>query len=64
MPDVAEGQYLLAARFSGEDGQALASRSNVVLVTPEYPRLLEAAQAALARAREKAATARRRSCAR
>ena len=55
MPDVAEGQYLLAARFTGEDGQPLATRSNVVLVTPEYPRLLEAAQAALARAREKAA---------
>jgi hypothetical protein len=56
VPGVAEGQYLLAARFSGEDGQALATRSNVVLVTPEYPRLLETAQAALARAREKAAT--------
>jgi dienelactone hydrolase len=55
VPDVAEGQYLLAACFTGEDGQTLASRSNVVLVTPEYPRLLEAAQAALARAKEKAA---------
>jgi dienelactone hydrolase len=55
VPGVAEGQYLLAARFSGEDGQALASRSNVVLVTPEYPRLLEAAQAALAQAKGKAA---------
>jgi dienelactone hydrolase len=55
VPDVAEGQYLLAARFSGEDGQPLASRSNVVLVTPEYPRLLEAAQAAVARVKEKAA---------
>ena len=51
VPDVAEGQYLLAARFSGEDGQALASRSNVVWVTPEYPRLLAAAQAALDGAR-------------
>jgi dienelactone hydrolase len=55
VPDVAEGEYLLAARFTGEDGQALASRSNVVLVTPEYPRLLEAARAALVRAKEKAA---------
>ena len=54
VPDVAGGQCLLAARFAGEDGQPLASRSNVVLVTPEYPRLLEAAQQALARAREKA----------
>ncbi len=57
VPDVAEGQYLLAARFSGEDGRALATRSNVVLVTPEYPRLLEAAQAALARARPASASA-------
>ena len=57
VPEVAQGQYLLAARFSGEDGQALASRSNVVLVTPEYPRLLEAARAALDRARAKVAKA-------
>jgi dienelactone hydrolase len=57
VPGVAEGQYLLAARFSGEDGQPLASRSNVVFVTPEYPRLLEAARSSLARARQKAATA-------
>ena len=56
-PEVAEGQYLLAARFSGEDGQALASRSNVVWVTPEYPRLLEAARAALDRARPAATRA-------
>jgi predicted esterase len=54
VPDVAEGQYLLAARFTGADGQALASRSNVVFVTPEYPKLLEAAQAALAPVKEKA----------
>ncbi len=54
VPEVPEGQYLLAARFTGDDGQPLASRSNVVLVTPEYPRLLEAAQQALARARDKA----------
>jgi dienelactone hydrolase len=57
VPDVAEGQYLLAGRFSGEDGQPLATRSNVVLVTPAYPRLLEAAQAALARARPATASA-------
>jgi dienelactone hydrolase len=56
VPEMAEGQYLLAARFSGEDGAALASRSNVVFLTAEYPRLLAAAQAALASAREKAAT--------
>jgi predicted esterase len=55
VPEVAEGQYLLAARFSGEDGQALATRANVVLVTPHYPRLLEVAQTALGRAREKVA---------
>jgi predicted esterase len=53
VPQVAEGQYLLAARFAGADGQLLASRSNVVLVTPEYPQLLDAARQALARAREK-----------
>ena len=57
VPEVAEGQYLLAARFSGEDGAVLASRSNVVFVTPEYPRLLEAARSALTPARAKAATA-------
>jgi dienelactone hydrolase len=55
VPPVAEGQYLLAARFAGADGQPLATRSNVVLVTPEYPVLLEAAQQALARARAKVA---------
>jgi poly(3-hydroxybutyrate) depolymerase len=57
VPDVAEGQYLLAARFSGEDGQEIATRSNVVWVTPEYPRLLESARAALVPARDKAAKA-------
>ncbi|HYN02848.1 MAG TPA: prolyl oligopeptidase family serine peptidase [Vicinamibacteria bacterium] len=57
VPEVAEGQYLLAARFSGEDGAPLATRSNVVFVTPEYPRLLAAARAALVPARQKAATA-------
>ena len=55
VPEVPEGQYLLAARFAGDDGQLLAVRSNVVLVTPEYPRLLEAARQALARVRDKAA---------
>jgi dienelactone hydrolase len=57
VPNVAEGQYLLAARFSGEDGQPLAARGNVVFVTPGYPRLLEAARSSLDRARQKAATA-------
>ncbi len=57
VPEVAQGQYLLAARFSGEDGQALGSRSNVVWVTPEYPRLLEAARAALGGARPAATAA-------
>ena len=57
VPDVAQGQYLLSARFSGEDGQALGSRSNVVWVTPEYPRLLEAARAALGGARQAATAA-------
>jgi poly(3-hydroxybutyrate) depolymerase len=57
VPEVAEGQYLLAARFSGEDGHELATRSNVVWLTPEYPRLLEAARSALAPARKRAAVA-------
>jgi dienelactone hydrolase len=57
VPGVAEGQYLLAARFSGEDGQVLATRSNVVLVTPEYKHLLEEARTALARARQATAPA-------
>jgi len=56
VPEVPEGRYLLAARFAGDDGQPLATRSNVVLVTPEYPRLLEAAQQALAHVRDKAAS--------
>jgi predicted esterase len=56
VPEVPEGQYLLAARLTGDDGQLLASRSNVVLVTPEYPRLLAAAQQALARVRDRAAS--------
>jgi len=59
VPDVAEGQYLLAARFYGEDGAPLTTRSNVVFLTPEYPRLLAAAQAALVPARQKAARPRR-----
>jgi predicted esterase len=57
VPAVPEGEYLLAGRFSAEDGQPLASRSNVVFVTPEYPRLLEAARAALDAARAKVAAA-------
>lgn len=55
VPPVAAGEYLLSVRFTSPDGQPLATRGDIVLVTPEYPRLLEAAQAALARAREKAA---------
>jgi predicted esterase len=55
VPDVEAGDYLLTARFRSADGQSLASRGDVVFLTPEYPRLLEAAQAALARARERAA---------
>jgi pimeloyl-ACP methyl ester carboxylesterase len=43
VPDVKEGSYFLAARFLDKEGQPLASRSEVVFVTPEYLRLLEAA---------------------
>jgi predicted esterase len=55
MPPVREGEYLLSARFTSPDGKPLATRGDIVFVTPEYPRLLEAAQAALAHARDKAA---------
>ncbi len=44
VPDAKEGSYFLAARFLDADGKALGSRSEIVFVTPEYPRLLEAAQ--------------------
>jgi dienelactone hydrolase len=55
VPEAAAGRLLLAGRFTAEDGQVLATRSNVVLVTAEYPRLLEAARAALDEARGKVA---------
>jgi hypothetical protein len=37
------GSYFLAARFLDTDGQVLTSRSEVVFIAPEYPRLLAAA---------------------
>ena len=43
VPDLKEGSYFLAARFLDKDGKTLATRSEVVFVTPEYRRLLEAA---------------------
>lgn len=54
VPQVGEGQYLLAAHLRAEDGRPLASRSDVVFVTPEYPGLLAAAEQALAQARQRA----------
>lgn len=55
VPELAEGQYLLSGQFRSSEGRSLVTRSNLVLVAPDYPRLLEAAQAALARARERTA---------
>ena len=43
VPPVPEGSYFLAARFLDKDGKPLATRSEVVFVTPEYRRLLETA---------------------
>jgi poly(3-hydroxybutyrate) depolymerase len=50
VPDVGEGSYLLAARFADAEGRPLLTRSEIVFVAPEYPRLLAAAQAAVAQA--------------
>lgn len=40
VPEAKEGSYFLAARFFDADGQPLATRSEIVFLTPEYPRLL------------------------
>ena len=50
VPDVAEGSYFLVARFADAEGHPLRTRSEIVFVAPEYPRLLAAAQAAVAQA--------------
>jgi poly(3-hydroxybutyrate) depolymerase len=45
-----EGNYFLAAHFVDAEGRAVLTRSEIVFVAPEYPSLLAAAQAAVARA--------------
>src|SRR5260221_7100167 len=44
VPDAKEGSYFLAARFLDADGKPLGTRSEIVFLTPEYPRLLEAVE--------------------
>ena len=45
VPEAKEGSYFLAARFTGGDGKALVTRSEIVFVAPDYKRLRdEAAQ--------------------
>jgi hypothetical protein len=40
VPEVREGAYFLAARFRDAEGKPLVTRSQVVFVAPDYPRLL------------------------
>ncbi|HEX9203807.1 MAG TPA: hypothetical protein VF964_07580, partial [Vicinamibacteria bacterium] len=40
VPEATQGSYFLAARFLDADGKPLATRSEIVFLTPEYPRLL------------------------
>src|SRR5258706_2746301 len=44
VPDAKEGSYFLAAGFLDADGKPLGTRSEIVFLTPEYPRLLEAVE--------------------
>jgi len=50
VPDVAEGSYFLVARFTDPESRPLRTRTEIVFVAPEYPRLLAAAEAAVAQA--------------
>src|SRR5262249_10020800 len=40
VPEAKEGSYFLAARFRDAEGNLLLTRSDVVFVAPDYPRLL------------------------
>lgn len=40
VPEAKEGSYFLAARFLDGDGKPLVTRSEIVFVAPDYPRLL------------------------
>jgi poly(3-hydroxybutyrate) depolymerase len=53
--DVKQGQYFLAAKFQAADGKVLVTRSEIVSILPEFPRLLAAAEAAVAEASAKKA---------
>src|SRR5437867_8794126 len=44
VPETRQGSYFLAAKFLDADGKWLATRSEVVFLTPEYPRLLAEAE--------------------
>lgn len=44
VPDAKEGSYFLAARFLDSDGKPLGTRSEIVFLTPDYPRLLDAVE--------------------
>jgi pimeloyl-ACP methyl ester carboxylesterase len=44
VPDAKEGSYFLAARFFDADKKLLATRSEIVFLTQEYPRLLDAVE--------------------
>jgi poly(3-hydroxybutyrate) depolymerase len=47
VPEAPEGRYFLAARFLGPDDTLLVTRSDVVFLAPDYPRLRAAAEEAL-----------------
>jgi len=44
VPEAKEGSYFLAAHFLDADAKPLATRSEIVFLTPEYPRLLAEAE--------------------
>jgi pimeloyl-ACP methyl ester carboxylesterase len=50
-----EGQYFLAAKFTDAEEKTLVTRSEIVTIAPEYPGLLAAAEAAVAKAAAKKA---------
>jgi predicted peptidase len=47
VPTVNEGEYFLAGRFLGPDGKWLMTRSDIIFITPEYPRLRTLAEKAI-----------------
>ncbi len=53
---VKEGSYFLAAKFTDAQGKVLVTRSEIVTIVPEYPGLLAAAEAAVAKAASRKAS--------